>query len=143
MSKAQVDLHFLQNRERYYQIPTNDVNEAFLKPEHQSGPDTPLASLLQHGHFRRAAERALEDLLKSAPNDARQIFELLYTRLACLVLITRVDLASQESTPLIEFLAHGHADIVDVLPLIPWELRLLLVRLQSIGAADGGRRGIM
>lgn len=37
--------------------------------------------------------------------------------------------------------APGAAEMVAT--VIPWELRVLLVRLQSIAAADGGRRGIM
>ncbi|KAK3640720.1 hypothetical protein LTR56_004424 [Elasticomyces elasticus] len=31
----------------------------------------------------------------------------------------------------------------DLVPLIPWELRLVLVRLQSLATTDGGRRGVM
>lgn len=98
---------------------------------------------MQGGHFRRAAEKSLTDLLASPPDAAEQILQLLYTRLACLTLISRPDVAAQEAIPLIDLLARSSSLGVDILPLVPWELRLLLVRLQSIGAADGGRRGIM
>lgn len=44
---------------------------------------------------------------------------------------------------MIEFLARNSPGAPDVLPLVPWDLRLLLVRLQAVGASDGGRRGVM
>jgi hypothetical protein len=72
-----------------------------------------------------------------------RILQLLYTRLACLVLIARPDLASAEGAALTDFLARNPPGAAELVPRIPWELRLLLVRLQSITAADSGRRGVM
>ena len=138
-----MDLSFLQDSGQYLQIPTDDVPDAFLNSPHQPPADTILADLLKHGHFRRAAEAALKELLECQPSDAKRIFELLYNRLACLVLISRLDFASHEAGPLIDFLARSPPGAEAVVLLIPWELRLLLVRLQSIAATDGGRRGIM
>lgn len=48
-----------------------------------------------------------------------------------------------EAATLTDFLARNAPGADKVSPLIPWELRVLLVRLKSIAAADGGRRGIM
>jgi predicted Zn-dependent protease len=59
------------------------------------------------------------------------------------VVISRPDLAADEAIPLTEFLARNTPDAKDISPLVPWELRLLLVRLQSIAASDDGRRAIM
>ncbi|KAF2167981.1 hypothetical protein M409DRAFT_66004 [Zasmidium cellare ATCC 36951] len=136
-------LHFLQDSDSYHQLFADDIPKAFLDSEYQPSLNATLPELLQGGHFRRAAEKSLRDLLASPSDAAEQIFQLLYTRLACLILISRPDIAAQEAIPLIDLLARSSAAGDDVLPLVPWDLRLLLVRLQSIGAADGGRRGIM
>ena len=138
-----VDLRFLKDPSGYHSLGTEDIPETFLNPQNQPPLDTPLQDLLQHGHFRRAAGAALIELSQCPPDDARPILQLLYTRLACLVLISRADLASVEAATLTDFLARNPPWAADVVPLIPWDLRLLLVRLQSIGAADGGRRGVM
>lgn len=141
--KPNGDVRFLQDPSIYHQIPTDDISPIFLEAENQPRPEASLSTLLQNGHFRRAAAAALTELLQSPPNECERIFQLLYTRLACLVLVSRPDLAAQEAVPLTDFLMRGLPQAKDLVPLIPWELRLLLVRLQSIGAADGGRRGIM
>lgn len=141
--KPTVDLRFLQQRSGFHPLTTEDVHELFLTSSNQPPQDTALPDLIQHGHFRRAAETSLNELLQCAPNDAERIFQLLYTRLACLSLINRPDLAAHEAATLTDYLARSPPGAVDVLPLIPWELRLLLVRLQSANADDGGRRAVM
>lgn len=143
LQRAKVDARFLQDPNIYHQVPTEDVAPSFLRSADRPSPDFPLSALIQHGHFRLAANSALDQLLKCESTDAETILELLHTRLACLILISRPDIASQEALPLTEILSRGPPGAKDVVPLIPWELRLLLVRLQSLGAEDGGRRGIM
>ena len=138
-----VDLRFLKDASKYHGLGTEDIAPAFLESPNQPPPDTSLQDLLKHGHFRRAAGTALIELSRCFADDPVRIFQLLYTRLACLVLISRVDLASVEAASLTDFLARNAPGAEAVAPLIPWELRILLVRLQSIAAADGGRRGIM
>ncbi|CAK4032777.1 unnamed protein product [Lecanosticta acicola] len=137
------NLQFLKDPGIYHELFVQDVPKAFLESEHQPPANASLPDLLQGGHFRRAAEKALRDLYASPSDAAEHILQLLYTRLACLILISRPDMAAQEAIPLIDLLARNPPGAQDIVPLIPWELRLLLVRLQSIGAADGGRRGIM
>lgn len=141
--QSNVDLSFLQDPSIYHSLSNEDVAPAFLESAQQPPPGTPLPDLLQHGHFRRAADRAAYDLVQCPPGDPDLILQLQYTRLACLILLSRPDIAAQEATRLSDLLARSPPGAKDVVPLIPWELRLLLVRLQSIGAADGGRRGIM
>lgn len=138
-----MDLRFLQDPSIYHQLSTEDVPAAFLESQHQPAPDALLADLIQYGHFRRAAQSSLLALIRSSPDDAGNIFQLLCTRLACLTLISRPDLASHEAIPLTELLARNPSVAKDIVPLVPWDLRLLLVRLQAFGAADGGRRGVM
>jgi len=138
-----VDLQFLLDRRLYHQLPSNEIAPGFADSKHQPPLGAPLEGLIQAGHFRRAAETALIDLLSSRASDANRIFKLLYTRLACLIVISRPELAADEAVPLTDFLNRNTPDAKDILPLIPWELRLLLVRLQSIAASDDGRRAIM
>ena len=136
---AVADLRFLQDRALYHQLPHDDIPKAFADSENHPPEGTALPKLLQHGHFRRAAEAVLNDLLQAPANDIDTVFHLIYTRLACLVLIARPDLAAQEALPLTDLLARNSPGAKEIVPLIPWELRVLLVRLQSIAAADGGR----
>ncbi|KJX93919.1 hypothetical protein TI39_contig4237g00003 [Zymoseptoria brevis] len=138
-----ISLQFLQHRSIYQGIPADGIPNPFLASDNRPGPETELPVLLKGGHFRRAAERAVKDLLESPPNSAEAILQLLYVRLACLILISRPDLAAAEAGPLTDLFARNPPGAEDVIALVPWDLRLLLVRLQSIGAADGGRRGIM
>lgn len=141
--KPTLDFRFLQERSGFHPLTTEDVHELFLNSSNQPPLDTALPDLLQNGHFRRAAETSLDELLRCSPNDAERIFQLLYTRLACLTLINRPDLAAHEAAALTDYLARSPPGAADILPLIPWELRLLLVRLQSANATDGGRRAVM
>jgi len=136
-------LQFLLDRRLYHQVPANDIAPGFAESKHQPPLGSPLEDLIQAGHFRRAAETALTELLTSSNGDVDRIFKLIYTRLACLVVIARPDLAADEAVPLTDFLNRNTPDAKDILPAVPWELRLLLVRLQSISAADDGRRGVM
>ena len=142
-TKPAVDLEFLKDSTSYQELGTEDIPEVFLNSQNQPPLDTPLSDLLQHGYFRHAAERTITDLSRCLSDDAQRILQLLYTRLACLVQISRADLASVEAAALTDYLARNPPGASDLVPLIPWELRLLLVRLQSIAAADGGRRGVM
>lgn len=143
--KPAVDLRFLQERSGFHPLTTEDVDELFLNSPNQPPRETSLPDLLQNGHFRRAADTSLNELLRCSPtgDDADRIFQLLYTRLACLTLINRPDLAAHEAAALTDYLARSPPGAASVVPLIPWELRLLLVRLQSANAEDGGRRAIM
>lgn len=141
--KPTVDLRFLQERSGFHPLTTEDVHDLFLNSSNQPPLGAALPDLLQNGHFRRAAETSLSELLRCSPDDAERILQLLYTRLACLTLINRPDLAAHEAAALTDYLARSPPGAADVLPLIPWELRLLLVRLQSANATDGGRRAVM
>lgn len=138
-----VDLSSLKLSSNYHQLGLEDIPQPFLDSPNQPPQDTPLVELLQNGHFRRAAGAALIQLSQCPSEETPRILELLYTRLACLVLIARPDLAAAEGAALTDFLAQNPPGAAELVPLIPWELRLLLVRLQSITAADSGRRGVM
>lgn len=84
------------------------------------------------------------DLLRSKndPTDHVGIFALLYVRLACLQISGLHEVAAQESKALQDLNAPVYRDPGSGRHLVPWDLRVLCVRLQSLGF-DDWRRGIM
>lgn len=104
---------------------------------------------MAQGHFRAAAITAVQDLTGTGingqvdPRDAKRIFELLYARLACLTLIDATPLAAQEVKALEDLNdARKYIDETTGEHLVPWELRVVNVRLQALGFGDP-RRAVM
>lgn len=79
---------------------------------------------------------------KSDPTDHIAIFALLYARLSCLQLSGLHDVAAQESKALQDLNAPIYRDQASGHHLVPWNLRVLAVRLQAIGF-DDWRQGVM
>ncbi|KAJ5793560.1 hypothetical protein N7457_000159 [Penicillium paradoxum] len=121
-----------------------------------------LEKLLAEGRFLIAAHFSASILTSSlvAPTDVKIIFSLFYTRLACLELSGNTVLAAQESKALEDLSSvfyyidrklestgtnndedpgHETADAQDPRHIVPWPLRVLAVRLQSIGFGDSRR----
>ncbi|SPQ20316.1 36663546-acb3-4b92-8769-11ea2c2351be [Thermothielavioides terrestris] len=92
------DFSYLLRPEIYHPLTALNVPPAFRNPAQQSSPDTPIPDLLARGHFRAAAIAATQALTNGtvSPTDHARIFDLLYTRLACLTLIDATALAAQE-----------------------------------------------
>ncbi len=65
-----------------------------------------------------------------------------YTRLACLTLIDATPLAAQEVKALEDLNSAFYLDDITGAHLVPWELRVLNVRLQAMGFGDP-RRAVM
>ncbi|KAH8193867.1 hypothetical protein TruAng_011965 [Truncatella angustata] len=127
----------------------------FRDPNKQPSPETPISDLLAQGHFRAAAIASVQALTSSPvsatqaaahppvdPHDHERIFSLLYTRLACLCLIDAVPLAAQEAKALQDLNQGFYLDPIDGSHLMPWELRVLAIRLQTLGFGDP-RRAVM
>ena len=109
----------------------------------QPSPDTPLADLLAKGHFRAAAISSAHQLTTQVPpTDHAQIFSILYVRLSTLILIDATNIAAQEINILEDLNSTFYRDEITQAHLVPWELRVLAVRLQGIGLGDR-RRGVM
>ncbi|KAI8963304.1 hypothetical protein F5Y11DRAFT_319894 [Daldinia sp. FL1419] len=149
------DFSFLLRPEIYHQLSPLSVPAPFLHPSRQPAPETPIPDLLRNGHFRAAAIAAVQALTSSPvsavaaaahppvnPTDHARIFELLYTRLACLCLMDATSLAAQESKALEDLNSAFYLDPLSGAHLVPWELRVLGVRLQAIGFGDP-RRAVM
>lgn len=157
------DLSFLLRPEIYHPLSQLEIPPPFRSDFPNPRPDEPLSSslstldrLLAEGHFLHAAHLcgALLSSPEVSPTDINTIFTLFYTRLACLELTGNTILAAQESKAL-EDLNSGFyyldADLDTPARegdrrrrprhIVPWPLRVLAVRLQSIGFGDT-RRGI-
>lgn len=152
---ASRDFSFLLRPEIFHQLSPLSVPAPFRNPSKQPAQETPISELLNKGHFRAAAIAAVQALTSSPvsataaaahppvdPNDHARIFELLYVRLACLCLIDATPLAAQEVKALEDLNSNFYLDPVTGAHLVPWELRVLGVRLQAIGFGDP-RRAVM
>ncbi len=103
--------------------------------------------MLKTGHFHAAAifSAHLLTTLSSTVNTRlpppRGVLALFYIRLATLTLINLTHYAAQESKALEDLTSSFYRDPVTNKHIVPWELRVLAVRLQAIGWGDW-RRGI-
>ncbi|CAG9946587.1 unnamed protein product [Clonostachys rosea f. rosea IK726] len=143
------DFSFLLRPEIYHPITSLNIPAAFRNSPKQPGPEIPLEELLAKGHFRAAAVAAVQELTGLGatggidPHDSQRIFRLLYTRLACLTLIDATSLAAQEVKALEDLNnVRVYVDETTGEHLVPWELRVLNVRLQALGFGDT-RRAVM
>ena len=144
------DFSFLLRPEIYHPLTPLNVPIAFRNSPKQPAPDTPLRDLLSRGFYRAAAIAAVQELTSTGSNtpkidpaDHARIFNLLYIRLTCLTLIDATPLAAQEvkafedlNNPVL------YVDEATGEHLVPWDLRVLNVRLQALGFGDP-RRAVM
>ncbi|KAK1838285.1 hypothetical protein CCHR01_19086 [Colletotrichum chrysophilum] len=144
------DFGFLLRPEIYHSINPINIPVAFKTSPKQPTPDASLDDLLAMGHFRAAAIAAVQELTGTGgparprvdPSDHQRIFTLLYTRLACLTLIDATSVAAQEVRALEDLNAGVYIDETTGEHLVPWELRVLNIRLQALGFGDP-RRSVM
>ncbi|KAM0414311.1 hypothetical protein ACHAPD_007562 [Fusarium lateritium] len=143
------DFSFLLRPEIYHPLTPLNVPVAFRNPQRQPNPEAPVEELVASGHFRAAAIAAVQELTGSGasgginPTNSKRIFELLYTRLACLTLIDATPLAAQEVKAMEDLNdIRKYVDETTGEHLVPWELRVLNIRLQSLGFGDY-RRAVM
>ncbi|SPO04034.1 uncharacterized protein DNG_06717 [Cephalotrichum gorgonifer] len=147
---AAKDFSFLLRPEIYHPLTPLNVPLAFRNSPKQPTPDTPIQDLLSRGHYRAAAIAAVQELTSTIPGapridptDHARIFNLLYIRLTCLTLIDATPLAAQEVKAFEDL--NNPAVYVDAATgehLVPWDLRVLNVRLQALGFGDP-RRAVM
>ncbi|RHZ74461.1 hypothetical protein CDV55_108126 [Aspergillus turcosus] len=159
------DLSYLLRYDVYHSLSQIDIPHPLRSEFVTPAPDELLSSslgkvekLLAEGHFLLAAYLcgAILTSRSLSPTDTKLIFGLFYTRLACLELSGNAILAAQESKALedltsafyyVDFDLDASAKETPQKPsvharhIVPWPLRVLAVRLQSIGFGDS-RRGI-
>ncbi|TPX19620.1 hypothetical protein DIZ76_017412 [Coccidioides immitis] len=145
---------FLLRRDIYHPLSQLEVPPAFRSEFRALPPNASLHSallilddLLSEGHFLLAAHFSAAILTSPiiSSNDHSSIFSLFYTRLACLELCGNTLLAAQEVKALEDLSSAFYYLDSDTgsrsQHVVPWPLRVLAVRLQSIGFGDA-RRGI-
>lgn len=147
---APKDFSYLLKPEIYQPLNNLSVPPPFRNSPKQPTPDTSIPDLLSQGHFRAAAIAAVQELTGTspsgapapAPTDHARIFDLLYTRLSCLTLIDATQIAAQEVRALEDVNSAFYIDEISGTHLVPWDLRVLVVRLQAMGFGDP-RRAVM
>jgi trafficking protein particle complex subunit 12 len=157
------DFSHLLRPEIFHPVTPLTVPAAFRERDPAAGAvgggpveTTPIEDLVARGQFRAAAVASVQ-ALTSQPvaaataaayppvadaGDHARIFALLYTRLACLCLIDAVPLAAQEAKALQDLGQAYYLDPDTGAHLMPWELRVLAIRLQTLGFGDP-RRAVM
>lgn len=142
---AQRDLAHLCRPDIFRPIPTDTIPQPFTDSPHAAVEGVAVGHLVSTGKFHAAAIASAQQLAAiSDYSDAATIFELFYTRLACLTLINKScqDIAAMESLELRDLAGTFYRHPITNEHLVNWHLRVLAVRLQSIGFKDW-RRGIM
>lgn len=137
------DFSFLQEPSAYHVLPATNIPQPFLTAPNLPSLSSPLDTLLLSGHYRLAAIAAARNLVTAAsPTDHETLFHLVHVRLACLCLIQEHALAAQESKVLGDLNSAFYRHPLTNAHLVPWDLRLLVVRLAAIGYGEW-RKGIM
>ncbi|KAL6718932.1 hypothetical protein ACLMJK_003167 [Lecanora helva] len=135
------DYGYLLRPELYHPISQVDLPPQFRSPQHQPPPSTPISELLSNHHFRSAAIAAALRLCTPPAPPQPELFSLLYTRLACLTLINHLAFAAEESKALQDIHNPFYTDETTGESVLPWELKVITVRLQAIGYSDA-KRGV-
>jgi tetratricopeptide (TPR) repeat protein len=136
------DFSFLQDPQAYHTLPVTNVPPPFLNAPHAPPISSPIDSLLLSGHYRLAAIAAARNLTSAAPGDHDSLLYLLHIRLACLCLLQEHALAAHESKVLGDLNSAFYRHPLTNAHLVPWPLRLLVVRLAALGYGEW-RKGIM
>lgn len=155
---------YLLRPEIYHPLTQVEIPPAFRsefsRPSQHDSLETSLATLddlLMKGHFLPAAHFSAAILTSPAlsQNDYPSIFHLLYIRLASLELTGNTVLAAQEAKALEDLNSSFYLLDADLETagsvrrqsggaggprhIVPWDFRVLAVRLQSIGFGDSRR----
>ncbi|TQS39086.1 hypothetical protein Golomagni_00394, partial [Golovinomyces magnicellulatus] len=130
------DFSALLNPNLYHPLSNSEIPPPLRNLSIQPDTTVSLAELIKAGFFREAAIKAAEILTKTGQEiSINQIFDLVYKRLACLTLCHQITIAVQEVKAL-EDLNSTHYRDESGQHIVPWELRVLAVRLQGIGFGD-------
>jgi tetratricopeptide (TPR) repeat protein len=138
-----LDVSFLQDPSAYHVLPI--TAPAPFQHATNTAPSVaaPIDSLLISGHYRLAAIAAARNIVSAAaPTDYPTLFHLVHIRLACLCLISEHALAAQEAKVLGDLNSAFYRHPLTGVHLVPWDLRLLVVRLTALGYGEW-RKGIM
>lgn len=131
------DFTYLLRPDIYHPLSLLDLPSQFRVPKFQPPTSTPISILLANYNFRSAATAAALRLCTPPTPLPEELFPLLYTRLACLTLINHLPFAAEESKVLQDVNSPFYRDEKTGKNVLPWELRILVLRLQGFGYGDG------
>jgi tetratricopeptide (TPR) repeat protein len=141
-SNLSLDVSFLQDPSAYHVLPVT-APPPFQQALNTPSVAAPIDSLLLSGHYRLAAIAAARNIVSAAaPTDYPTLFHLVHIRLACLCLVSEHALAAQEAKVLGDLNSAFYRHPLTNAHLVPWDLRLLVVRLTALGYGEW-RKGIM
>lgn len=127
----------------YHTLAGSELSSSSNGFPFQPDPSLSLSELITSGHFRVAAVKAAQILTDSDQKlSPEQIFDLVYKRLACLILCNQNTIAVQEVKALEDLNGSHYRDEKSGEHFMPWDLRILAVRLQGIGFGDI-KRGVI
>ncbi|KAI9673140.1 MAG: hypothetical protein M1817_003002 [Caeruleum heppii] len=138
----QQDFSFLTRPEIYHPLPEDDIPPPFLTASSAPPLGTTPIELLQKGQYRHAAVQSAQILTSQPSPSPAEIFTLIYIRLISLIHLSLFPLAATESKALSDTTSAIYLDPETRQNILPWHLRVLLVRLQSVGYGDP-RRGVV
>ncbi|KAL6711264.1 hypothetical protein ACN47E_005795 [Coniothyrium glycines] len=137
------DFSFLQDPTAYHVLPVTNIPAPFLNAPQAPPVSSPIDTLLLSGHYRLAAIAAARNIVTAAsPTDHDTLLHLVHVRLACLCLLQEHALAAQESKVLGDLNSAFYRHPLTDAHIVPWDLRLLVVRLAALGYGEW-RKGIM
>ncbi|KAF2745132.1 hypothetical protein M011DRAFT_469842 [Sporormia fimetaria CBS 119925] len=137
------DFSFLQDPSAYHALSGANVPAPFRNAPNVPPVSSPLDVLLKTGHFRLAAIAAARNIVQAPPGtDYNTLLHFLHLRLVCLCLISEHALAAHESKVLGDLNSAFYRHPLTDAHLVPWDLRLLVVRLAALGYGEW-RKGIM
>ncbi|RKF75525.1 putative tetratricopeptide repeat protein 15 [Golovinomyces cichoracearum] len=131
------DFSALLSPNLYHPLSNSEIPPPLRNLATQPDATVSVAELIKAGFFREAAIKAAEILTKTGHEiSINQIFDLVYKRLACLTLCHQITIAVQEVKALEDLNSTHYRDEKSGQHIVPWELRVLAVRLQGIGFGD-------
>ena len=137
------DFGFLQESSAYHVLPVTNIPPSFINSPQAPSVSSPIDTLLLSGHYRLAAIAAARNIVTAAsPTDYDTLLHLLHIRLSCLCLLQEHALAAQESKVLGDLNSAFYRHPLSNVHLVPWDLRMLVVRLAALGYGEW-RKGIM
>lgn len=116
----------------------------FLPATADSAPNDAIL-LFNQGHYRAAAEAVAGRLSQPPPPSQEELLRLFHTRLIALVKLNHISLAATEAYAFEDVQSPYYRIENTDECILPWELRVLVIRLQSLGhsGTKGGGVGTL
>ena len=133
----ELDLSFLLSPRLYHPLPPPLFTPA---PSESTVIDAP--GLFSQGRYTAAAEASARRLAQPPPPPQQELLNLFYIRLAALIKLNYIFLAAAEAHVLEDVNSSNYRIEGTNECVLPWELRLLTIRMQSVGLRSARKGGV-